>query len=305
VTTDLRVAAAQFELRPETTFEGFAEHVAAVAAVAADDGAELLVLPELVTTGLLASHPRAGELTVADVPDAYRTVFPACTEPYVELLRTLAGRHSMVILGGSHYRRAGDEHRNTALLAHPDGRVELQDKLHLTPQEAAMGTTSGDDVLITTIGPVRAAIQICADIEFPEVTRHLALAGVELVLCPSLTWNRRGAHRVRYGAHARALENQLYVVTSPLVGSCGVPADGAIHGTGAALVACPIDRTFGHDDGVVVAHEDTRAEGIVFADLDLDLVAESRARPEPPGLSNIRPDLYRSLEERIRSGSVS
>ena len=126
-------------------------------------------------------------------------------------------------------------------------------------------------------------MQICADIEFPEVNRHLALRGVELVLCPSLTWNRRGAERVRYGAHARAMENQLYVVTAPLVGSSRRAHRRAIHGTGHALVAGPIDRTFGLDDGVVVDHADTRTEGMVVADLDLDLIAASRADPNRPG----------------------
>ena len=46
-------------------------------------------------------------------------------------------------------------------------------------------------------------------------------------------------------SHARAMENQLFVVTAPLVGTCGVPTDGAIHGTGTALIAAPIDRTLG------------------------------------------------------------
>ena len=69
------------------------------------------------------------------------------------------------------------------------------------------------------------------------------------------------------------------------------------------MVAGPIDRRSGFDDGVVVAHPDTRTEGMVVTDLDLDLIAESRADPEPPGLSNIRPDLYdrfaATVEQRV------
>ena len=296
MTATLRVAAVQLQLRPEPDLDHLLSHLAAVVAQAADAGAELVVLPELASTGLLASHPDAATLTVADVAAVYRQVFPPCVEPIGDVLRELATRHGLTVLGGSHYRKADDgTYRNTALLAHPDGRLDHQDKLHLTPQERAMGTTPGDDVLVTRIGPARAAVQICADVEFPEVSRHLALEGVDLVLCPSLTWNRRGAQRIRYSSHARALENQLFVVTAPLVGTCGVPVDGAIHGTGTALVAAPIDRTFGLDEGVVVEHEDTRAEGMVVADLDLDLIAASRARPEPPGLSNVRPELYARL----------
>lgn len=291
--TTLRVTTVQFELRAEADFTTFARHLSDVVESAVVDGAELVVFPELCTTGLLASHPRAGELKVSDVADAYREVFPPLTEPLIELLCDLALRHGITVLGGSHFRRADDgSYRNTAHLAHPDGRIERQDKLHLTPQEQSMGLRPGDDVLITTIAGVKAGIQICADIEFPEINRHLTVQGVELILCPSLTWNTRGAHRVRYGSHARAMENQLFVVTSPLVGTCGVPSDGAIHGTGNAMICGPIDRTFGFDDGVVVAHPDNRAEGVATATLDFDAIARSRARPEPPGLSNVRPDLY-------------
>ena len=307
MTAMLRVAAVQQELRAEPDLEHFATHVAAVVGQTAQAGAELVVLPELASTGLLASDPDAAALRVADVPAAYRRVFPPCVEPIADLLRELATTHGLTVLGGSHYRRAADgSYRNTALLAHADGRVERQDKLHLTPQEQAMGTTPGDEVLVTRIGPATVAVQICADVEFPEVSRHLALHGVDLILCPSLTWNRRGAQRIRYSTHARALENQLFVVTAPLVGSCGMPADGAIHGTGTALVAAPIDRTFGLDDGVVAEHEDTRTEGMVVADLDLDLIPASRARPEPPGLSNVRPELYARLaaEDAVEAGVV-
>ncbi len=289
----ITVTTVQFELRAEPDFDTFAAHLTGVVESAAAEHAELVVLPELVTTGLLASHPQSATLAAAELGEAYRTVFPPMAEPFGELLSGLATRLNITLLGGSHFRRAPDgTHRNTAYVAHPDGRLEQQDKLHLIPQEKAIGLQPGDDVLITQIGPARAGVQICADIEFPEINRYLAVHGVDLVLCPSLTWNTRGANRVRYGAHARAMENQSFVVVSPLVGSSGVPADGAIHGTGTAMIVGPLDRTLGLDDGVVCAHADTRREGWVTATLDLDLISESRAQPEPPGLSNMRPELY-------------
>src|SRR5262249_30134448 len=123
----------------------------------------------------------------------------------------------------------------------------------------------------------------------------------DLVLCPSLTWNRRGSNRVRIGAQPRAMENQCHVVVSPLVGSSGLPSDCAIHGTGTAMVAAPLDRPLGLDDGVVCRHADTRAEGHVTATLGLDLIAGSRANPEPPGLSNMRPGLYARFSPRPES----
>ena len=88
----------------------------------------------------------------------------------------------MWIIGGSHWRLADDGScRNTAFLAEPDGRLHTQDKLHLTPPEKAIGGVGGERVMIASIGSVRVAILICADLEFPELTRHLVMHGVELV----------------------------------------------------------------------------------------------------------------------------
>lgn len=294
--SSLSVAATQFELRPERTFDDFEKHVTEFVRAAAAGGADVVLLPELTTTGLLASHPDAEQLTLRDLDEAYRFVFPSHTARFVDAIVRAAADLGVVIVG-SHFRETETgSHRNTAYVAHPDGRVEQQDKLHLIPQERSLGTEAGDDVLITEINGMRTAVQICADIEFPEVSRYLAKRGVDLILVPSLTWNRRGAQRVRYGAHARAMENQLYVAVSTLVGSSGLPRDGAMHGTGHALVAMPLERRFGDNEGTVVAHDDDGSEGFVIARLDSALLEESRARPEPPGFRYRREDLYSRLE---------
>ena len=292
----LRVATAQFALRPEPSFEAFAQHLSAVVEDAARAEAQVVVLPELVTMGLLASLPGAERRTVAEVPAGYRSLFPRLTDAFAELVRDLAVRHSMWVLGGSHWRGRDDgSFVNTAFFAHPDGTLESQDKLHLTPPEVAIDTSRGDELLVTSIDGINVGILICADIQFPELTRHLVTQrDVKLILCPSLTWNSRGVHRVRYGSHARAVENQIFVATSTVIGSCGVPADSPLHAKGRAFVAGPIDRVFGANDGVL-ATTDSDEEALAIVDLDFDQLAASRATPDPPGLSNLRPDLYRSL----------
>ncbi|MFP3462777.1 nitrilase-related carbon-nitrogen hydrolase [Arthrobacter globiformis] len=298
--TLLRIAAAQFELRAETSLDVFSRHVSDVAARAAAEQAQLLLLPELVTTGLLASHPDHGALEPGRIDEAYRSLFPLIADHYVDIMSGIARRFGIAIAGASNIRRLHDGSlRNTAYIFHSNGAVDQQDKLHLTPPERAMGISPGDSVALTQVEGVNVALQICADIEFPEVSRELALRGAELILAPSLTWNSRGANRVRYGAHARAMENQLYVAVSPLVGTNGIPTGSPLRCTGYAMVATPLDRTFGLNDGVLAAHEDNRREGITVADLDTSLVAASRENPEPPGLKYIRPELY----EAIREGS--
>ena len=294
--TNLKVAAAQFELRAERTVDGFLDHVDAIVQEAAAAGAELVVLPELASTGLLAAITDH-EVTTQTVSSDYWQVLTGFTDDVVDGLRSSAARYGLTIMGGSHNRLVDDTLRNTAYVVHPDGRVETQDKLHLTPQEHALGTRGGDDLLITRIGPFTVGVLICADIQYPELSRYLVTNGVDLILCPSLTWNRRGVHRVRTGCLARAMENQLYVVMSPLQGTSGLPTDAPLHAVGGALVAGPVDREVGANDGILAA-AGSPGEQSVITELDPDLLARSRARPETPGLALRRPDLYERLFAR-------
>jgi predicted amidohydrolase len=295
---ELSIAPVQFDLRAEPTLATFLGHIESAVEAGARAGGEVVLLPELAGTGLLATHPSADQLRVADLADAYREVFPQYEQAYAERLRALAREKGVWIAGASHWRLADDGVcRNTAFLAAPDGALQTQDKLHLTPAEKAIGGVGGERLTIASIGSVRVAILICADIEFPELTRHLVMNGVELILCPSLTWNTRGANRIRYSSVARALENQVFVAVAPMIGSCGIPHDGALHCKGQAFVACPIDRTFGRNDGLLAVCERPGEEAAVMARLDFDQLAESRAKPEPPGLMNIRPELYASLAQ--------
>lgn len=291
--TTLKVALVQFRLQREPSLEHFLHHVEEIVAEAARLEADLVVLPELASTGLLASLGH--EVTVATVADDYRHGLASYYEDIVDGLTRFAAMYGLVVVGGSHNRTAEDGSlRNTAVIVHPDGTIHSQDKLHLTPPEHAMGTQGGDDLLLTQIGPFTAGVLICADIQFPELSRWLVDRDVDLIICPSLTWNRRGAHRVRLGCQARAMENQAYVVMSPVVGHSGLPVDGPLYAVGRALAAGPVDKLFGHNDGILV-QSDTDEETVLLVDLDLAQLHASRATPETPGLALRRPDLYEQL----------
>jgi predicted amidohydrolase len=255
----------------------------------------VVLFPELASTGLLGSITDH-EVTTATIRSDYWDVLPTSTDAIVDGLRSMAKDHDIVVAGGSHNRVHSDGSlRNTAFVVHPDGRVESQDKIHLTPQEHALGTRGGDELLVTRIGPFTAGVLICADIQFPELSRYLVRKGVDLILCPSLTWNRRGVHRVRTGCQARAIENHLYVAMSPLIGHNGLPADAPMHATGNALVTGPVDRTVGINDGFL-ARSESSGEDLVVVSLDHDLLQASRANPEAPGLALQRPELYAKLQ---------
>jgi predicted amidohydrolase len=290
----LKVGITQFALRPEADVATFLDHVAGLVAAAAADDVELLVLPELASTGLLASITDH-TVTTETVSSDYWKILPKFTEEIASGLSSLAARHGLVIVGGSHNRLAADGTlRNTAYVSHPDGRVETQDKIHLTPQEHQLGAKGGDELLVTRVGPFTAGLLICADIQFPELSRYLVGEGVDLIISPSLTWNRRGVHRVRTGCQARAIENQLFVLMAPLVGHSGLPVDAPMYAVGKALVTTPVDRNFGLNDGILQIGM-TDGEETIVTTLDRDRLLASRAEPEAPGLSLRRLDLYDRL----------
>ncbi|WP_411374907.1 nitrilase-related carbon-nitrogen hydrolase [Arthrobacter sp. MPF02] len=296
----LRVATTQLQLRPETSLQAYLNHMDGLVKRASAQGAELVLFPELASTGLLAAI-EDHEVTTATITSDYWKFLPMFTNDIVNGIRRMAQENNIVVAGGSHNRIAEDGTlRNTAFLAHPDGRVESQDKIHLTPQEHALGARGGNDLLVTKIGPFTAGILICADIQFPELTRYLVHKGVDLILCPSLTWNRRGVHRVKTGCQARAIENQLYVVMSPLFGSNGIPTDSPMYAVGKALITAPVDKTVGINDGFL-AKSESDDEDILFAELDHELLLASRATPEAPGLALRRLDLYAKLQAEMGS----
>jgi predicted amidohydrolase len=120
----------------------------------------------------------------------------------------------------------------------------------------------------------RIAVTICYDVEFPELSRAAAREGAFLLVVPSCTDDRQGYLRVRYCAHARAIENQIYVVQSSTVGSLPmVPAVSLNYGQAAILT--PSDFAFSRDG--ILAEGVPNQESMVIGELNLRTIHESRA----------------------------
>jgi predicted amidohydrolase len=265
-----RVASLQYFLRPVPTFEAFADQVQSLVETAADYKARLVVFPEYFTVQLLTlgdvKRPIAVQIReLADQADRVTAV-----------LAEAARRHQVHIVGGTVPVRHGDELRNESRVFGPDGRWEAQAKLHMTRferEEWLVSPGSGLKVFETSWG--RFAVAICYDAEFPEIARAAALQGADVLVVPSCTDDRQGFLRVRYCAHARAIENQLYVITSSTVGS--LPMVPAVHlNYGQAAILTPSDFAFARDG--ILAEGNVNQEMMVIGDLDLEYLRESRTR---------------------------
>jgi predicted amidohydrolase len=294
------VSSAAVGIRRYSNIAACREHLDGIAREAVAAGSRLLVLPELLCSGLLWTDRAAADSDVPHVAELYRRVLTPMYPAWRDLLSNLAVRHGLTIAGATFWHVAEGRALNTGLWCRPDGSVLEQDKLHPTRPERAIGTVGGDDVHVVDVEGHRAAMLICYDIQFPEVARWLTLAGVELLVVPSLT-DARGECRVRLCAQARAVENQLFVCIAPLVGNLGIPREASPERRGTALIACPIDNRFGVESGVL-ATGGPDAEGLANATLDFGLLRQSREKSEITQLLDRRPELYARIAKPPSAG---
>jgi predicted amidohydrolase len=293
LTEALPISIATLAIRRYEDVPAFRSHVDTLAAGAIDRGSRLLLLPELTCVGLLWGDPEAAQTTVAGVADLYRRHLTPLLHPYEEALREVAQRRRITLAGASFWHEEEGRGINSAFIAFPDGTLQRQDKLHPTRPEQAIGTIGGEELRAFEIDGVRIGLLICYDIQFPELTQHLVAEGIRVLLIPSLT-TERGYWRVRHSAHARAVENQIYVCVSPLIGDLGIPTDHPVQGCGGAFVACPIDNRFKIDDGTY-ARAGASAESLLHVTLDIARLDLSRSKSEIRQLADRRPALYAQL----------
>jgi predicted amidohydrolase len=289
----LKISIATFGIRRYADIGEFRAHIDGLAAAASQAGSALLLLPELTCLGLLWGDPAAGQTAASGVSDLYRRRLTPLLDVYRSALTGLASNHRIVIAGASFWHEENGSGLNSGFVAYPDGRLIRQDKIHPTRPEQAIGTIGGDTIAAFEIGGVRMGMAICYDVQFPELTRHLVAQGIDVLLVPSLT-TERGYWRVRHAAHARAVENQIYVCVSPIFGNLGIPADFPVAATGGAFVACPIDNRFAIADGTY-ARAASDEEGLLNVTLDLARLKLSREKSEIRQLADRRPELYQRL----------
>lgn len=284
----LRVSAVQYHLHTIHSFEDFAKQCEHYIKTAQEFGSEFILFPEFFTTQLLSiGNDQGTSLSINELPDF--------TEQYKNLFIQFAKETKMHIIAGTHVINKNGRLYNVAHLFYPDGRIAEQAKLHITPTEVEeWNMSAGDGLEVFDTDKGRIAVLTCYDIEFPEIVRMAKAKGADVIFCPSCTDDRHGFHRVRYTCHARAIENQVYVVVTGTVGS--LPTVDFMRGNfGQAAVITPNDVPF-PPKGIMVEGE-INDDMIVTADLDLSLLYEVRERGSVTTWRDRRVDLYPDWEK--------
>jgi predicted amidohydrolase len=203
---------------------------------------------------------------------------------------SMARDYGIHIVGGSHPMIRGDRMYNVSPLFIPGGETVLQPKIHITPAEKRYwGIDGGNQLQVISTPKARIGITICYDVEFPETARFLADEGAEIIFVPYCTDDRQGYLRVRYCAQARAIENQVYVVTSGIIGNLpSVPAMDIHYGR--AGIFTPSDFEFARDG--IQAEADSNVEMLLVSDLDLNDLYRSQAAGSVTPKLDRRSDLF-------------
>jgi predicted amidohydrolase len=227
-------------------------------------GAALMVAPELATTGYGAK-------------DAIRDLAEPADGGQASALAQMAVTHGVAIVAGFPESADGVIY-NSAIFAMPDGARTIYRKCQLYGRyEHALFEPGDAAPKLTTFGGLRFGVLICYDVEFPELVRHLALAGADVVLAPTAQPDTPDAPFIAGKVvPVRAFENGIAIVYADHAG-----ADGRFGYAGRSCIALP--------DGTDAARAAPTGSEVIIA--DYDPAAFIAARTANPYLKDRRTDL--------------
>ncbi|MEU8118049.1 carbon-nitrogen hydrolase family protein [Spirillospora sp. NPDC049024] len=204
-----------------------------------------LVYPELHLCGV--------DVARGDVRRQVRDAAEPLDGPRVAELAELARELGIWLLPGSVPERGENgELFNTALAFSPDGRLAASYR-KIFPWRPYEPYDPGDRFVVFDLDGVgRVGFAICYDIWFPEVARHLAWMGAELIVNPVMTTTKDRAQELVL-VRAAAIANQVFVASVNTAGPTG---------TGHSLVVDP--------EGAVRAEAPGDAPAVLTDLLDLD-----------------------------------
>jgi predicted amidohydrolase len=264
----MRLALYQCRSRP-TEVAANLDRLAVAADTAAQQGADLLVCPEMFLTGYDIGVEAVRRLAQPADGDSARAVGEIARSAGLAVLYGYPERHTV---------QDGEDVVFNAVQLVGAGGVRLANyrKTHLFGDlDRSMFSASAEASPLVELGGWKVGMLICYDVEFPENARRLAVAGADLILAPT-------ANMVPYEVvattivPARAYENGVYFAYANYCGT-----EGALEYCGLSCVAAP--------DGTVAARAG-QDEAVVVAELDRELLDASRTLNTY--LADRRPELY-------------
>ena len=204
----MRASLIQIAVNEDETVE--ARRLRAAALVREQAGADLVVLPELWTTGAFAFE----EFDAAAEP---------LRGPTYEAMAKAASDAGVWLHAGSVPERGADGRLyNTSLVFSPAGDLAASyRKIHrfgFDKGEAVLMGAGREPVTVAVPDTTTLGVATCYDLRFPELFRALVDAGAEILVVPAGWPERRRSHWTLL-AQARAVENQAFVLACGTAGT--------------------------------------------------------------------------------------
>jgi len=279
----VRLCAVQYQMRPIASWDDFCTQCSYFMDAAADNKADFVLFPELITTQLL------GLQSDRRPADAVRKL-AGRTADYLDFFTRSAVKYNVNVVGGSQFTRDGDRLFNVAYLFRRDGTIEQQAKLHVTPKEQRWwGLEGGDQIDVFDTDRGRIAVLVGYDIQFPELARIAAGRGAQILFVPFSTDDRTDYLRVRYPAVSRAVENDVFVVAAGCSGNLPFVDNADVHYAQSGIYT-PLDFSFARDG--IAAECTPNIETLVMADVDLELLRRHRYSGTVQPWTDRRDDLF-------------
>ena len=260
------------QTRPMPDFQTALDEAMPLAQAAVKAGADILFLPEycggLKTDGAAVTPPASHE----------------AEHPFLKEMQSFA-RTARVWINLGSIAVNGQDGRilNRGIMLDDTGQIRGRyDKINMFDiqlsetevyRESAQ-VEPGHQAVIHDTPFGRVGHTICYDLRFPDLWRSLAQAGADILICPAAFTKKTGEAHWHVLNRARAIECTRFVISPCAIGP--VPGGGEAYGH--SLVVNPW--------GEVIADGGT-IPGVVQAQIDLDMVAETEARI--PSLSNDQP----------------
>lgn len=258
---------------------------------AAEQGAQLVVFPELALTGYGCG-------------DAFFDVAEPVPGPATERLSEEARKRNLHVIWGMPERGLPGIVYNSAVLVGPDGHVGTWRKHTLPGHATDLGGPGAfpdrrffragnrSPVFDTPLG--RIGMMVCYDVFFPEIARLLVLKGADLLvgISGSPSFERPIFEPL---VKARAMENTCWFAYCNMAGTeAGVTYWGGsrIVGPGTLETKVPGEP--------IVCQAPYDVEALVCATVDYEQT--HRFRPLFPVLRDLRAEMYAQLEEALAAG---
>jgi predicted amidohydrolase len=268
----VRIACCQLAPDVERPQDNPARLRAAIAA-AIDAGAQIVVVPELCNSGYVFES----------VDEARAAATPSDGE-LLDGWAQEAARGEAIVIGGFAELSADGTLYNSSALVDGDGVQAVYRKLHLWDRES-LWFAPGDapaPVVDTRYG--RIGLAVCYDIEFPELTRGLALQGAELIALPT-NWPRDdrppdGRPVLHSLAAMTAYFSKVFVAVCDRSG-----IERGVEFEGGSVLAGP-------DGGLYAGPVLGRGTTTIAADCDLAVARDKGTSPRNDAFADRRPDKY-------------